>query len=397
MNAKLLVRRVRAAAWLLAVALFASAIPPASRADDYPALHPQQTLTFYAVADATARSTAPNTNFGDEHTLALSYSTGDVMAEEVALVRFDLTALPADASIDLAVMELYLVAAAGDNPKSIAAYYVTGTWVESAVTWNSFPTADPTGIVASVDNVTGGYKSWTVTNFAAYWHSHPAENHGVYLRRAAVETTYFERVFESRDRNEHMPRLVLRYHLPATPTPTATVTRTPTATPTLTPTPSRTPTATTTRTATPTNTQSPVPNTPTHTPTPTDTPTRTPSGTASPTATATPAAATGTPTATPTATLPPGCPDLIVNGGFETGALPPWMLNGPGGVSGPGRSSERAAWLAGVDAVVSELLQSMTISGRAAPVRLAFWWRADAASPQPHDVLSVLEIGRAHV
>lgn len=289
---------------------------------------PQESVTLYAVADATVKSSQPNTNFGSEHTLELLYSTGDVMAEAVALVRFDLSSLPADAVIDLAVMELYLVGAAGDNPKSIVAYYVTGAWAENTVTWNTFPTANPMGIVASVDDVRG-YKSWTVTSWASYWHSHPRENRGMYLRRLTSEASYFERIFESKDHNERMPRLVVRYHLSATatptptdtavrptrtPTPTETIvrpTRTPTATATRTPTPSRTPTATMTWTPTvirPTHTPT---QTATRQPTPTITPTLTPAvvrPTNTPSATGTSLRPTATPSITPTPT-----PTNVVN------------------------------------------------------------------------------------
>jgi len=101
----------------------------------------QEILTLYAVADATVRSWQPNTNFGGEHYLELSYNQIEGPVEEVVLVRFDLSELPAEAIIDSAVMELYLVYAAGDNPKSLAAYYVTGAWAENTVTWNTFPTA----------------------------------------------------------------------------------------------------------------------------------------------------------------------------------------------------------------------------------------------------------------
>jgi hypothetical protein len=292
--------------------------PPAVSA--FPVAAPLDTLTLYAIADATVRSTQPNTNFGGEHTLDISYSAGDVLAEEVVLLRFDLSALPADAVIDSAVMELYLVGAAGDNPKSLAAYRVTGAWAENLVTWNTFPTANPVGIVSAVNNVTREYKSWTITSWAGVWQSNPRGNYGVYIRRLTSETSYFERVFESRDHNERMPRLVVRYHLPATatPTPTETVvrpTRTASATPTAMPTVTRTPTLTVTRTPTgtrtptPTHTQSPVPNTitptATHTRTPTASPTVVrPTPTPTVTATATPTAIrpTHTPSATATAT-----------------------------------------------------------------------------------------------
>jgi hypothetical protein len=254
---------------MLALALIAQAGGLGLSAGAAPAA-PSESLALYAVADATVRSTAPNTNFGGEHTLELSYSQIDGPAEEIVLLRFDLAALPAEAIIDSAVIELYLAHAAGDNPKSLAAYYVTGDWTEGAVTWNSFPTAEPLGLIASVDGVTGQYKSWAVTSWADYWRSHPAENHGVYIRRLTSETSYFERVFESRDHNENMPRLVVTYHLPATATPTATPTATRTATSTATRTPTVTHTPPHTHTPTPPHTHTP---TPPHTHTPTPTPT----------------------------------------------------------------------------------------------------------------------------
>ena len=61
-------------------------------------------------------------------------------------------------------------------------------------------------------------------------------------------------------------------------------------------------------------------STPTPTPTSTPTPTPTPTPTSTPTATPTP---TPTPTATP---APPG--QLVVNGGFDTGAFSPWVTGG---------------------------------------------------------------------
>jgi hypothetical protein len=80
----------------------------------------------------------------------------------------------------------------------------------------------------------------------------------------------------------------------------------------------------------------------------------------------------------------------LVNGGFEAGSLAPWVADGPVGLLGPGHNSEHAAWLGGQDNAHAELAQQVTIPAAAAPVRLTFWWRADAASEQPEDVLSVV-------
>jgi len=266
-------------------------------------------MTFYAVADATVRSAQPNTNFGNEHYLEVSYNTIEGPMEEVVLVRFDLSALPANAVIDSAVMELYLVYAAGENPKSLGIYRVTSAWSESTVTWNTFPTADPWGLTFSVDSVTYQYKSRAITGWASYWQNNPTQNHGVFIRGSG-ETTYFERTFESKDHMENRPRLVVNYHIPTpTPTITPTRTRTPTFTPTNTSTPTSTNTPTRTPTRTPTHTSTFTPtftptNTPTRTPTRTSTPTDTPTRTPTPTETSTPTP-TRTPTQTPTGTVPP--------------------------------------------------------------------------------------------
>jgi hypothetical protein len=239
---------------------------------------PAQTdVTLFAVADATVKSWQPATNFGSDGTLDLSYNAIDGVQEAVFLVRFDLTSLPADAVIDAASLQLYLTAASGASPVQVAVFYVTSAWAENTVTWNSFPTADPIAIQASVDSTVDSFKSWGITSYAAAWHSNPAQNHGIFLRGPS---DVFARTFQSREGGSHAPRLAISYHVP-TPTHTPTNTATHTSTP---PTPTHTPTNTATWTAThtstpPTHTHTPAPPTATHTPAPptaTHTPTATP-------------------------------------------------------------------------------------------------------------------------
>jgi len=111
--------------------------------------------------------------------------------------------------------------------------------------------------------------------------------------------------------------------------------------------------------------------TPTSTPTPTPTSTRV------------------TETPTPTTTLPPNCQDLLVNGDFEAGSLPPWGSDGAVGL-GSGRNSTYGAWLGGADNAGGELWQGATIPATANPVRLEFWWLAEAEVEQPGDAVEVL-------
>ena len=171
------------------------------------------TVTLTAVADATVKSWQPDSNFGSESVLELSYSAIDVVCEEVILLRFDLaSALPEGAIIDSATLELFLVDGAGADTVGVTAYFVTSSWAEGRVTWNSFPTAEPIGIVSQVYR-RPGYKSWDISSFAQEWQS--GLNNGVYLR-GPVDGTYYERTFESREHDESVPRLVVTYHLPST-------------------------------------------------------------------------------------------------------------------------------------------------------------------------------------
>lgn len=166
----------------------------------------------------------------------------------------------------------------------------------------------------------------------------------------------------------------------STPTNTATSTPTRTATPTITQTTTPTTTGTTTPMITRTATQT---STRTATPTITRTPTPTTTRTATPTV-------TQTPTLTSTPTIPVGCSDLLRNGDFETGSLPPWGIDSYAGISSTGRDSAYNAWLGGHDNAEAEIFQWVDVPVSIDTTRFAFWWRADTALEQLDDFLLVL-------
>ena len=302
---------------------------------------------LYTVADATVKSQYPTINFGAEHYLRLAYSSIDVPIEEALILRFDLTRLPAGAIVDSATMHLFLTYAAGAAQQPVVVWYVTSPWSEAAVTWNDFPTVEPQFPRSwSVDSVRGEYKPLDVTAWARYWYAHPAENWGVLLRRPTSDSSYFERVFESKDHNERMPRLLVEYHLPEPPTPTAT------------------PVSTLTGTARPTQT-------------PTGGAVATPTG-----------GAVATRTPPPTATLPSSCPDLLVNGDLESGVLMPWQGSGLLNL-GPGRESAVGAFMQAQGHASAQLWQGVLLPLAASPATLDFWWLAENSVEQPEDRLIV--------
>ncbi|NOZ72214.1 MAG: DNRLRE domain-containing protein, partial [Chloroflexi bacterium] len=192
------------------VAITADAARPLTPNSLSIALAPQDSTTLTAVADATVKSWQPNSNFGSDATLELSYSKIDVAKEEVSLVKFDLSSLPSGAVIDSATLQLYLDSTAGASPVNIGVYFVTSSWNESTVTWNTFPTAETLGLSGSVDN-SAGYKSWNITSYAQSWLDGTANN-GVYLR-GPTDGTYYGRTFKSREGRIYPPLLAITYHI----------------------------------------------------------------------------------------------------------------------------------------------------------------------------------------
>ena len=69
--------------------------------------------------------------------------------------------------------------------------------------------------------------------------------------------------------------------------------------------------------------------------------------------------------------------------------LAPWASDQQAGL-GPGRGAGHGGWLGGAVNAEAELFQEVTIPAPANLGKLAFWWRADAASAQPGDRLAVL-------
>jgi len=170
----------------------------------------QTYVAIEEVADATVRSWDSTTNFGSEDYLELSYSeTG----RSAILLRFDTSSIPSTAVIDSANMRLFLDGATGANTVSIGAYFITSSWDESTVTWNSDIRTEEIALNGDIDSVFGSYKSWYIPWYVQTWINDPSSNNGVLLL-GPDSGDYYERWFESHDHNENVPQLEITYHVP---------------------------------------------------------------------------------------------------------------------------------------------------------------------------------------
>jgi hypothetical protein len=271
------------------------------------------TVTLPPVAATRISEASPDTAYGGAADLAVSRD--EFLAENLSLVRFDLSAIPTNAVINSAQLDLYLIASSDPPPASVTieVHRATQAWNAGTVTWNTRPALDP--IVqggASIGTTLSRYYTWSITNLIAAHVSLQAKNQGFALR--GPTSTTFTRVFIG-NKTANAARVRVDYTVPTPPTATRTRTQTRTASHTPTRTASATRTRTAGATATPVATASP---TSANTPTPTRSATASPTLTAMHSATRTvtgaatvtrtrsaTASVTRTPTATATITVEP--------------------------------------------------------------------------------------------
>lgn len=235
-----------------------------SHAGESPRLHDlsapaSDSMTFLAARDAWINADAVQTTYGSLEELWVGINTfSGKMDQRQALVGFDISALPADAIVDSAALELTQTGHFSSQPCQIWPYQVTAAWEEYTVTWANRPASASAGDPPATLDATLGVETWDVTRIVQAWQA-GAENHGILLTGDGV--TAGARVFASRESTSVPGRLTITYHRPGdTPTPTETLAVAPTHTETPTPTatemvmPTHTPTGTLTVTPTATAT-----------------------------------------------------------------------------------------------------------------------------------------------
>jgi len=182
----------------------------------------QAYLGYTGVTDTHISVWEPTSNFGGSVTLLVRQ--GDVRS---ALVRFDLSALPAGATIQQARLGLYALERSNPNGMTISVYRVLRSWAESQATWNLATSSVSWGTagcnLVSVDraaapeaaqmvNSVNAWHEWDITNLVRAWASNPTSNRGVILKGdglTSVEYSYASSEYWWG--YSFSPRLVVRY------------------------------------------------------------------------------------------------------------------------------------------------------------------------------------------
>ena len=139
---------------------------------------------FYSVADTTVLQGYPNENFGSTTDLWMGYDhcLGGKIAR--SLVQFDLSSIPARASISRATLRLYLMNSCdiGERTHSVTVYRAKASWSESSVIWNTRPDYAEAYGSTSIPSRTWGWYSFDVTGLVRGWVNGSFADHGMMIR-----------------------------------------------------------------------------------------------------------------------------------------------------------------------------------------------------------------------
>lgn len=175
-----------------------------------------------------------------------TYTWPTATPANAVLMKWDVSALPANAEIQSATLYLYLTEGGGDNAYEIPVsaiinknpvvasstgntYDGTNAWTASSVAYGGVPLAQSdidTPVDAPLVDKTVGYKAWNITNLVKTWLATPAANRGVLLNSSNKATSDSYRLFASSDATDTnlRPKLVVTYNLPSdTTAPTVAV------------------------------------------------------------------------------------------------------------------------------------------------------------------------------
>ncbi|MBV5339649.1 MAG: DNRLRE domain-containing protein [Deltaproteobacteria bacterium] len=177
-----------------------------------------------------------NTNVNATNKVLNTYTWPAAKPANAIIMKWNVSAIPANAQIVSATLSLYMTASGGDAQYEIPVskiinktpvvtastgktYDGTNAWTASSVPYGGIPLAQSdiaTAVAALLVDKTTGYKNWDVTSIIKDWMATPANNRGLLVNSSSKATADSNRVFASSeaDNAAQRPKLVVTYVLP---------------------------------------------------------------------------------------------------------------------------------------------------------------------------------------
>lgn len=178
--------------------------------------------------DSYVDGTNTATNYGTNVSLYSGKGPGGAYTPYRALLKFDVSSIPAGSVVSSAVFSLYCNYAYVTTSYQFDLHEITANWAEGTVTWANQPAYDASAAGSTNVSVIGAWYSWTITTLVAEWIAGTTANYGLIIKNNNEGTAETEKHFHSSDYvvdTSLRPKLVITYNAPPTiglTTPTGT-------------------------------------------------------------------------------------------------------------------------------------------------------------------------------
>lgn len=178
-------------------------------------------VTLNATADSMINSSNSNSNYGNNSHLDVARTTPPQTSKKIrVLVKFDLSSIPSNATIDSATFSIYLYGC-GSYSQTIDDMNIariTADWEEDDVTWNThkgkFDTSNALNKTADCA-LDDQYHNYGIKSFVDNWRDGTWSNYGIGMYGDEAPSESWIKFFAGKeDSGRPHPRLVITYSMP---------------------------------------------------------------------------------------------------------------------------------------------------------------------------------------
>ncbi|MBN1400533.1 MAG: DNRLRE domain-containing protein [Anaerolineae bacterium] len=181
----------------------------------------QQGVAGYTgVSDTTLDAWRQMETMGSSSTLSVRQN-----GTQVALIQYDLGALPQHASVTRAQLSLWVTSSSNPGELLLRAYPLSRPWsegganwleTEAGVLWTGPGAEDDRATAPSGEDALSGSGKWItldVTQAVQHWIQHPQENHGLLLRGEGQASVQHQFASSQWDQAGQRPKLIITYKM----------------------------------------------------------------------------------------------------------------------------------------------------------------------------------------
>jgi hypothetical protein len=171
----------------------------------------ENTVVLEPTDDATIKQDNPDSNSGTDGSIVLRSQD---FLELDGLIKFNLSTVPSNATIQYASLQLYYYDYFSENPggHKVNLFRITSDWNEENVTWNTRPSyiTEPSSF-AIMPATINDWVFWNVTGDVLMFYNSGTPNYGWRLMETSWNNYYETVYFYSKDHSEHHPLLIIGY------------------------------------------------------------------------------------------------------------------------------------------------------------------------------------------